>query len=60
MWKVNAKGVEVNITPKTLIINRKNEDKNIAEGGDKTSKATFLNFLTLNQFNLALSPILKK
>lgn len=48
MWKVNAKGVEVNITPKTLIINRKNEDKTNAEGGDKTSKATFLNFLTLN------------
>jgi hypothetical protein len=47
MWKVNAKGVEVNITPKTLIINRKNEDKNNPEGGDKTSKRTFLNFLTL-------------
>jgi len=40
MWKVNAKGVEVNITPKTLIINRKNEDKTNNEGGEKTSKLT--------------------
>jgi len=45
LWKVNAKGVEVNITPKTLIVNRKSEEKK-DEGGEKTSKLTYLNFLT--------------
>jgi len=37
LWKVNAKGVEVNITPKTLIVNRKSENKNV-DSGDKTNQ----------------------
>ncbi len=54
MWKVNAKGVEVNITPKTLIVNRKSENKNV-DSGDKTSKSTF-EFLIFEQTSLVLSP----
>lgn len=42
LWKTNAKGVEVNITPKTLIVNRKSEDKK--DDTEKTSKPD-LNFL---------------
>lgn len=48
MWKVNAKGVEVNITPKTLIVNRKSEEK-AADGGDKASKFDIFEFLNFDR-----------
>ena len=60
MFKVNAKGETVNITPKSLIVNRKNEEKKEPEGADKTSKWTYLNFLTLNQSNPVRSLTPKK
>jgi len=45
MFKINAKGIEVNITPKTLIVNRKSDEK-AAEGGEKTSKLDTFELLT--------------